>query len=119
MSRSTCAVASRKRRKRLLKLAKGFYGDRKNHIRLSKDAVMKALAYNYIHRKDNKANFKKIWVLRINSAARINGISYSRLIDGLKKGKCIINRTVLADLAFNDPKSFSEIATHAKNSLAM
>ncbi len=118
MARVTSSVASRKRRKRIFKLAKGFYGDRKNHIRQSKDAVMKALAYNYIHRKDKKADFKKLWIIRINVAAKINGISYSKLISGLKKAKCFINRKVLADLAISDPKAFSEVANQAKKALA-
>jgi len=118
MARVTCAVSSRKRRKRLLKLAKGFYGDRKNHIRLTKDAVMKALAYNYIHRKKKKSEFRKLWIIRINVAAKINGISYSKLMNGLKKAKVVINRKVLANLALNDPKAFSEIALTAKKALA-
>lgn len=117
MARVTCAVASRKRRKRILKLAKGFYGDRKNHVRLSKDAVMKALAYNYIHRKDKKADFRKLWIIRINVAAKINGISYSKMINGLKKAKCFLNRKVLADLAISDPKAFTEVANQAKKAL--
>ena len=118
MARVTCAVSSRKRRKRILKLAKGFYGDRKNHIRLTKDAVMKALAYNYIHRKKKKSDFRKLWIIRINIAAKINGMSYSKLMYGLKKAKCLINRKVLADFAINDPKVFSEIADNAKKALA-
>jgi len=117
MARVTCAVSSRKRRKRVLKLAKGFYGDRKNHIRLTKDAVMKALAYNYIHRKKKKSEFRKLWIIRINIAAKINGISYSKLMNGLKKAKIIVNRKVLASLALNDPKAFSEIALKAKKAL--
>ncbi len=117
MARVKCSVASRKRRKKVLKLAKGFYGDRKNHFRQSKNAVMKALAYNYIHRKDKKADFRKLWIIRINVAAKINGISYSKLMNGLKKAKCMINRKVLADLAINDPAAFSEITNHAKKAL--
>src|SRR3972149_11279725 len=99
MSRVTCAVSSRKRRKRILKRAKGFWGDRKNHVRLTKDAVMKAMAFNYIHRKDKKSDFRSLWTIRINVAAKINGISYSKLINGLKKANCLINRKMLADLA--------------------
>ena len=118
MARVTCAVASRKRRKRILKLAKGFYGDRKNHIRLTKDAVMKALAYNYIHRKRKKRDFKRLWIIRINIAARINGISYSKLINGLIKAKCLLNRKALAYLALADPKAFRELANQAKKALA-
>ena len=118
MARVKCAVSSRKRRKRILKLAKGFYGDRKNHIRLTKDAVMKALAYNYIHRKKKKSDFRRLWIIRINIAAKINGISYSKLMNGLKKAQVLINRKVLANLALNDPKAFSEIALKAKKALA-
>ena len=118
MSRVTCAVASRKRRKRVLKLAKGFYGDRKNHIRLTKDAVMKASSYNYIHRKNKKTEFRQLWIVRISSAAKFNGISYSKLVNGLKKAKCFINRKILADLAINDPAAFTEIANEAKKALS-
>jgi len=117
MVRVTCAVASRKRRKRLLKRAKGFIGNRKNHLRLTKDAVMKALAYNYEHRKQKKRNFRVLWNIRINVAAKINGLSYSRLIHGLSKAGCKINRKMLAYLAIKDPKAFSEIANSAKKAL--
>lgn len=118
MARVKKSVSSRKRRKKVLKLAKGFYGDRKNHFRQSKNAVMKALAYNYIHRKDKKGDFRKLWIIRINVAAKINGISYSKLMNGLKKAKCLISRKYLADLAINDPKTFTEIANQAKKALA-
>ncbi|MCK4934843.1 MAG: 50S ribosomal protein L20 [Simkaniaceae bacterium] len=118
MVRVTCAVASRKRRKRILKRAKGFVGDRKNHIRLTKDAVMKALAFNYMHRKKKKRDFRSIWIIRIGVAAKMNGISYSKLIHGLTKTGCEIDRKMLADLAIRDPKSFAEIANTAKTALA-
>jgi len=118
MSRVTCAVSSRKRRKRILKRAKGFWGDRKNHVRLTKDAVMKAMAFNYIHRKDKKSDFRSLWTIRINVAAKINGISYSKLINGLKKANCLINRKMLADLAITDPGAFTEIVGQAKKALA-
>ena len=117
MTRTSSSVASRKRRKRLLKKAKGFWGDRKNHIRLTKDAVMKALAFNYHHRKRKKRDFKKIWIIRINVAARLNGISYSKLINGLQKAGCEVNRKMLADLAANDLKAFKSIADTAKQAL--
>ncbi|NGX56075.1 MAG: 50S ribosomal protein L20 [Candidatus Anoxychlamydiales bacterium] len=117
MARVTCAVSSRKRRKRILKLAKGFYGDRKNHIRIAKNAVMKALAYNYIHRKKKKSDFRKLWNIRINIAARINGMSYSKLIHGLKKANCLVNRKMLASLAMHDPKAFTEVVVTAKKAM--
>ncbi|MDX8430558.1 MAG: 50S ribosomal protein L20 [Candidatus Algichlamydia australiensis] len=117
MARVTSAVASRRRRKRILKRAKGFVGDRKNHLRLSKDAVMKALAFNYRDRKNKKRNFRRLWQIRINVASRVNGISYSRLIDGLNKAGCEINRKMLADMAVRDPASFAQVATTAKEAL--
>ena len=118
MVRVTSAVASRKRRKKLLKRAKGFFGDRKNHLRLTKDAVMKALAYSYEHRKQKKRNFRKLWIIRINVAAKINEMSYSKFMYGLKKAGCNLNRKMLAYLAIKDPKAFSEIALAAKKALA-
>lgn len=118
MVRVTNAVASRKRRKRLLKRAKGFIGDRKNHLRLTLDAVMKALAFNTIHRKHKKSDFRKLWIVRIGVAAKMNGISYSKLMNGLKKAGCTLNRKVLADLAVNDPKAFSAVTETAKKALA-
>lgn len=118
MVRVTCSVASRKRRKKLLKQAKGFVGDRKNHLRLTKDAVLKALAFNYQHRKQNKRNFRELWIIRINVAAKINGISYSKFIDGLKKSGCKLNRKMLADLAIKEPETFSKIADSVKKAIA-
>jgi large subunit ribosomal protein L20 len=117
MVRAKSAVASRKRRKRLLKQAKGFVGDRKNHLRLTKDAVMKAMAYNYEHRKHKKRDFRKLWIIRIGIAAKINGISYNKLIHGLSKAGCQINRKMLADLAVYDMKAFSQIVNTAKQAL--
>lgn len=117
MVRVKSSVASRKRRKRILKRAKGFVGDRKNHLRLTKDAVMKALAYNYEHRKQKKRNFRRLWTIRIGVAAKINGISYSKFIGGLTKAGCKLNRKMLSEIALKDPNSFAEIASTAKNSL--
>src|SRR5579862_496025 len=99
MVRVTNAVAAHRKRKRLLKKAKGFVGDRKNHIRLSADAVMSAMAFNYRHRKERKRDFRKLWIIRIGVAAKINGISYSKFINGLKIAKCSLNRKMLADMA--------------------
>jgi large subunit ribosomal protein L20 len=114
MTRVSSSVASRRRRRRIMKRAKGFVGDRKNHLRLTKDAVMKAMAYNYTHRKHNKRNFRRLWVTRIGIAAKMNGISYSRLIHGLKRSQCGIDRKMLADLAVRDPAAFGAIAEVAK-----
>ncbi|MBA3722955.1 MAG: 50S ribosomal protein L20 [Parachlamydiaceae bacterium] len=118
MVRATNAVASHRRKKRLYKLAKGFVGDRKNHLRLTTGAVMRALAYNYKHRKLKKRDFRSLWIMRINAAAKINGISYSKFIFGLKKAGCDLNRKVLAEMAIIDPASFAAIVGHAKEALA-
>ena len=118
MVRVTCAVASRRRRKRLLKRAKGFHGDRKNHLRQTASAVMKALAFNYRDRKKRKSTFRRLWIVRIGVAAKLNGLSYSRLIDGLSKSDCGIDRKMLADLAVHDMDAFAAVANQAKAALA-
>ena len=117
MVRITNAVASHRRKKRLYKLAKGFVGDRKNHLRLTSGAVMRAMAYNYAHRKQKKRDFRSLWIMRLNAAARINGISYSKFIYGLKKARCELNRKVLAELAISDPSGFAAIVGSAKEAL--
>lgn len=118
MVRVTNAVASHRRKKRLFKLAKGFFGDRKNHLRLTSDAVLRALAYNYRHRKLKKREFRSLWITRIAAAAKINGISYSKFVYGLKRAGCELNRKVLAEIAIHDPDSFAAIVGHAKEALA-
>lgn len=118
MVRITNSVAARKRTKKLLKRCKGFYGDRKNHVKLSKDALMSALAFNYKHRKLRKRDFRSLWIVRIGAAAKINGISYSRLINGLERANCLVNRKMLADLAVTDPSAFASLAQTAKQALA-
>lgn len=119
MVRVTNSVASHKRKKRLFKQAKGFYGDRKNHVRLTKDAVMKAMAYNYRHRKDKKRNFRSLWITRLNAATKINGLSYSKFVNGLKKIGCTLNRKVLSELAIHDPKAFSALVDNARKALTV
>ena len=118
MVRITNSVASRRRTKKLLKKCSGFYGDRKNHLKLSKDALMSALAFNYKHRKLRKRDFRSLWIQRISVGARIHGISYSKLINGMKKMGCEINRKSLSELAIRDPGAFSAVATAAKQRLA-
>jgi large subunit ribosomal protein L20 len=118
MVRVKNSVASRRRKKRIYKLAKGFVGDRKNHLRLTTDAVMRALAFNYRHRKQNKRNFRRLWIVRIGIAAKMNGISYSKMMNGLKKAGSELNRKMLADLAVNDPAAFAAVAGEAKLALA-
>ena len=118
MVRVTNAVAARRRTKKLLKRCKGFYGDRKNHLRLTSDAVLRAMAYNYRHRKERKREFRSLWIVRIGAAAKINGISYSKFINGLIKAKCELDRKVLAEMAIRDPHSFAAVANRAKMALA-
>lgn len=117
MVRITNAVASHRRKKRLYKRAKGFVGDRKNHLRLTSDAVLRALAYNYRHRKLKKREFRSLWIMRIG-AAGIHGISYSKFIYGLKKARCELDRKILADMAIQDPLGFAAVAGRAKEALA-
>jgi len=118
MVRVTCAPASRRRRKRMFKQAKGFWGDRKNHHRQTKNAVMSALAFSYRHRKQKKRDFRSLWITRVSVAAKSNGISYSKFICGLKIAGCDLNRKMLAELAIHDPQAFKVIADTAKQALA-
>lgn len=118
MVRVTRAPARKRRIKRILKAAKGFVGNRKNHHRLAKDAVMKAWAYSYRDRKNRKREFRSLWIQRINPAAKLNGMSYSRLMDGLNKAEVMIDRRMLAMLANDDPNAFKVICEEAKKALA-
>jgi large subunit ribosomal protein L20 len=118
MVRVTNSVASHKRKKRIRKLAKGFVGDRRNHLRQTSDAVSRAMSYNYRHRKQRKSEFRGIWIARISAASKMNGISYSRFIQGLQKAGCDLNRKMLSELAIHDPNSFAVVAERAKAALA-
>ena len=109
MPRSSNSVASRKRRKKILKKAKGYFGRRKNVYTIAKNAVEKGLSYAYRDRKNKKRVFRCLWITRINAAARQHGLSYSELINKLKTKGIEINRKVLADLAMNEPEKFSKI----------
>ena len=109
MSRVTYAVPSRKRRKRTLELAKGFYGNSSRNIRTVYDAVDKALAHAYEGRKQKKRQYRGLWIVRINAACRALDVSYSRFMDGLKKANIELNRKVLADLAVNEPAEFKAL----------
>ena len=114
MARVKTAIITRKKHKKILKRAKGYYGAKHYRFRMAKQAVMKSGMYAYVGRKDKKSNFRKLWISRINAAARMNGITYSNLINGLKKANVVINRKMLAELAVNDPKAITEIAEIAK-----
>lgn len=117
MPRATNAPASRKRRKRTLAKAKGFRGFRSTHFRYAKDAVRKAMLYAYRDRKVRKRTFRNLWVQRINAAARAVGITYSRLMEGLKHAGIEIDRKVLSDLAIRDEAAFAALAAQAKTAL--
>ena len=114
MARVKTARTTRAKHKKILKQAKGYYGAKHYRFRNAKQAVMKSLRYAYVGRKDRKSNFRKLWIARINAASRQNGLTYSRLINGLKKANVVINRKMLAELAVSDSKAFAELAEIAK-----
>ena len=118
MARVKRAVNAHKKRKKVLKLAKGYFGAKSKQYRTAKAAVMKSMNYAYIGRKQKKRNFRQLWIARINAAARINGLSYSRFMDGLKKAGIEVNRKVLADMAVNDATAFAALAEAAKKALS-
>ena len=117
MARIKGAVTTRKRHKKILKLAKGYRGAKSKQFRTANEAVMKSLVYAYIGRKQKKRDFRQLWITRINAAARMNGISYSVLMNGLKKADINLNRKVLADIAVSDPAAFTELVAKAKAAL--
>ena len=114
MPRSVNHVASRAKRKRILKLTRGYYGARKNVWTVAKNTWEKGLTYAFRDRRNKKRNFRALWIQRINAAARLEGLSYSQLMGGLHKAVIEINRKVLADLAVNNPQAFKAIVEKAK-----
>lgn len=114
MARVKTARTTRARHKKILKQAKGYYGAKGYRFRMAKQAVMKSGVYSYVGRKDKKSNFRKLWIARINAGARLNGLTYSKMIAGLKKANIVINRKMLAELAVNDPAAFAKLAETAK-----
>lgn len=117
MPRATSSVVSRKRHKKILKLAKGYRGAKSKLFRVANQQVMKSLVYAYRDRKVRKRDFRKLWIARINAAARMNGISYSRLINGLKVAGIDINRKILADMAVNDAPAFGRLVEMVKTKM--
>ena len=117
MARVKSAMTTRARHKKVLKQAKGYYGAKHYRFRNANQAVLKSLSYAYVGRKDKKSDFRKLWITRINAAARMNGLTYSKLISGLKKANVTINRKMLADLAVNDPEAFTVVVETAKAAL--
>ena len=111
------AVNAVKTRRKILKLAKGYYGNKRKSYRIAREAVMKSLNYAYIGRRRRKRDFRRLWIARINAAARTNGISYSKLMHGLNVAGINLNRKVLADLAVNDAPAFTQLVEKAKAAL--
>jgi len=118
VSRVKGGAVTRRRHKKIIRMAKGHRGSRHKLFRQANESVMHALRYAYEHRRDRKGQFRRLWITRINAAARLHGLSYSKLIDGLGKAKVEINRKVLADLAVRDEAAFAKIAQTAKAALA-
>ena len=117
MPRTTSAPARNKRKKKIFKVAKGYFGGRKNLFRTAKDAVEKGWEHAYRDRKNKKRTFRRLWITRINAAARQNEMSYSHFMNGLKKSGVELNRKALADLAVRNPEAFSALADRARQNL--
>ncbi|SHJ45708.1 50S ribosomal protein L20 [Thermoclostridium caenicola] len=115
MSRVKGAQRTRARHKKILKLAKGYFGAKSKLYRIANQAVMKSLSYAYRDRKQKKRDFRKLWITRINAAARLNGMSYSKFMNGLKKAGITLNRKVLADMAVNDAEGFAQLVAKVKS----
>lgn len=118
MPRVKRGVASRARRKKVLKAAKGYYGARSRTFKVAKQAVIRAGQYAYRDRRQRKRQFRALWIVRINAEARLHGLSYSRLMAGLKKASIEVDRKVLADLALNEKETFAALAARARDALA-
>lgn len=114
MARVKGGIVRARRRKKILKLAKGYYGSKHTLFKTAREQVLKSLMYAYRDRRQTKRNFRKLWIVRINAAARLNGLSYSKLMHGLKLAGIEVNRKMLAELAVNDLKAFSSLADTAK-----
>ena len=118
MARVKTAKITRRRHKKVLKQAKGYFGAKHYRFRNANQAVLKSLSYAYVGRKDRKSDFRKLWIIRINAAARMNGLSYSKFMYGLKSADIQLDRKILADMAVNDPAGFAKLAETAKSKLA-
>lgn len=117
MTRVKTGSQRRKKHKKILKQAKGYRGAKSRTYRVAKEQVMHSLAYSYRDRKTRKRNFRRLWITRINAAARVNGLSYNRFMHGLKEANVNIDRKILSDMAVNDPEAFSELAEVAREKL--
>ncbi|QPI05810.1 50S ribosomal protein L20 [Campylobacter concisus] len=117
MARVKTGVVRRRHHKKVLKLARGFFSARHKHFRKAKEQLERSLVYAYRDRRQKKRDFRRLWIVRINAACRLNDISYSRFINGLNKAKIELDRKILADLAMNDAKAFAALAKQAKDAL--
>jgi len=111
------SVARNKRKKKVLKLAKGYYSDKGTRLRQAKQQVAKSLDTAYIHRKDRKGDIRQLWIVRLNAAARDEGMSYSRFMDGIHKANITLNRKMLSEMAIRDPQSFTQLAAIARKAI--
>ena len=118
MARVKGAMMTRKRRNKMLKLAKGYWGAKSKHFKMANQAVMKSGVYAYTGRKLKKRDFRQLWITRINAACKMNGMNYSTFVNGLKKSGIVINRKMLAELAVNNKEAFAQLAETAKKALA-
>ncbi|TKI71046.1 50S ribosomal protein L20 [Sulfurimonas crateris] len=118
MPRVKTGVVRRRRHKKILKLAKGFYSGRRKHFRKAKEQLERSMYYSFRDRKQKKRDFRKLWIIRINAACRLNGMNYSTFINGMKKAGIELDRKVLADMAMNDAAGFSAVATASKAALS-
>ena len=118
MPRVKSTPVTKRRRKKIIKLAKGYYGSKRTLYKVANQAVMKSWMYAYRDRRNKKREFRKLWITRINAAARLNGLSYSRLMHGLKLAEIEVNRKMLADLAVNDAQAFTQLSDLAKKAIA-
>ena len=118
MARIKGAMMTRKRRKKTLKLAKGYWGSKSKHFKMAKEQVMKSGNYAFVGRKQKKRDFRSLWITRINAACRAEGVNYSTFMNGLKKAGVVINRKMLAELAVNDKAAFAQLTETAKKALA-
>ena len=118
MARIKGAMMTRKRRNTVLKMAKGYWGAKSTHYKMANQAVMKSLTYAYIGRKQKKRDFRRLWIARINAAAKLNGINYSRFMYGLKKSGITMNRKMLSEMAIHEPAAFTALCDKAKEAIA-
>ncbi len=118
MPRVKTGVVRRRRHKKILKLAKGFYSGRRKHFRKAKEQIERSLVYAHRDRKQKKRDFRKLWIIRINAATRLNGMNYSTFMNGMKKSGILLDRKILADMAMNDATAFSAVVEASKAALA-